>query len=748
MKRTKPGANGQRQMTTLPTAALPTNTLGAPSIFNVTATSAGITRPVDFDQVRRAASIFPDPETGFCVQSPFGGQRICAGGSVEAIAAAVRDLADDPCVYWHLHPVTAGSTSAKVGDHVRRRWLLVDIDRQKTDEDKELCASDEEREQSRDLMSEVAKFLGDRRWPAPVVVDSGNGWHLYYRVDLPNDEPSRLLFKGALAALHARYEGDARGEIDPKPYPATAGGKMPGTWAANRKPAKGRPHRLCQFLHVPELIVPVPADLLQQLAAEAPAKAPPSKTAGPSPFEIRANSPSLPTAYGKAVCDRVAGEIAMAPMGGRQQALWNGACRLGELVGARELEEFQACDTLYVAACRCGLDGDPNCGERGIRDTIKRGIAQGKANPKPAPDKAASAGAPTKAPGEGQNAKSAPLTGCAVIRTMLHVQPKQVRWIWSGRIPRGAITLLDGDPGLGKSTLTIDWASRVSRGVPMPQDTIAIEPADTLFLSAEDDPEATIRPRLDAAEADLSRVHVLEAVKRSDGVGPLVLPLDIGELGTAIRNFNVALVVIDPFSAYLDGRIDSHRDQDVRRCLHQLKELSQDTGVAIVLIRHLNKLQGGAAIYRGGGSIGIIGAARSAFVVGRDPDDAEMCVLAPVKCNLCAMPKALRYQLVTAGGCSRVEWQSECAFAADDILAQPGANKKTKVEQCASALKALLQGGPQPVTTVERELQAMGFKERSIKDARKSINVRSFKSSYDGAWLLELSACSPLEIAF
>src|SRR5262249_22263555 len=190
-----------------------------------------------------------------------------------------------------------------------------------------------------------------------------------------------------------------------------------------------------------------------------------------------------------------------------------------------------------------------------------------------------------------------------VLVRMDTVLPKPVSWLWTGWIPRGALTILDGDPGLGKSTITIDLAARTSRGWLMPPGPGPVEGAEgagVLLLKAEDDPARTIRPRLDAAGADPSMVFSFEAVRVAGEDHPPVLPWDLEMVEGLIREHEIVLVVIDPFLAYLGGEFDAHKDQDVRRCLHRLMALAQRTGAAIVLVRHLNKLNHSVALYRGG----------------------------------------------------------------------------------------------------------------------------------------------------
>lgn len=206
---------------------------------------------------------------------------------------------------------------------------------------------------------------------------------------------------------------------------------------------------------------------------------------------------------------------------------------------------------------------------------------------------------------------------------MATVAPERIAWLWPGYLAAGKLHVIDGDPGLGKSSMTLDWAARVSTGARWPDQQDGCPPAGVLLLSAEDGLADTIRPRLDAAHADVSRVFAFSAFD-IDGEGerierPATLPGDVARMARAIETNGIGLVIVDPLMAFLAGSIDTHRDQDVRRALTALARVAEHTGAAVVLVRHLNKATGGEAIYRGGGSIGIIGAARLAFTVGKDP---------------------------------------------------------------------------------------------------------------------------------
>lgn len=194
--------------------------------------------------------------------------------------------------------------------------------------------------------------------------------------------------------------------------------------------------------------------------------------------------------------------------------------------------------------------------------------------------------------------------------------------------------------------------------------------ADVILLTAEDHLAATVRPRLDAAGAALDRVHVVQALPRPGDPDrpPMLVAEDIARLERIIAAKRAALVIVDPIMAYLDADTDAHRDQDVRAVLRVIAATAERTGAAILIVRHLRK-GAGSALYRGAGSIGIVGAARSALLVAPDPDDSEQRVIAAIKCNLAPLASSLRWRLVDQNGVARVEWIGFAEGVTADALA-------------------------------------------------------------------------------
>src|SRR5215213_9478885 len=226
------------------------------------------------------------------------------------------------------------------------------------------------------------------------------------------------------------------------------------------------------------------------------------------------------------------------------------------------------------------------------------------------------------------------------------IAPEPLHWLSPCRLAAGKITLLDGDPGLSKSTLLCEIAARISRGGPLP-DGDAAPPRPVVLMSAEDDPYDTIRPRIDAAGGDPRRVIAFATLPHDASHGTLgAIPDHLSVIEEIITRTRAALLIIDPLVAFLARGHSADSDQGVRRAFHALKGLAERTGVAIVAVRHLNKSMTANPLYRGGGSIGIIGAARCGLLLAPDPEDAERRILASTKDNLGLPPPSLAFRLL------------------------------------------------------------------------------------------------------
>jgi len=326
------------------------------------------------------------------------------------------------------------------------------------------------------------------------------------------------------------------------------------------------------------------------------------------------------------------------------------------------------------------------------------------------------------------------------LESFADVQAESVRWLWTGRIPRGKLTIFAGDPGKGKSLITVDVAARLSRGTPFPDGALCSR-ADTIFLSAEDDAADTIRPRLDGAGADCSRVHRVKAVRvtlADGGTGQSIFSLerDIEKLDEAIAKLrDTQLLVIDPVSAYM-GQVDTHRDAEIRRVLAPLAELASQRKVAVLGVMHLKKSDT-PALLRVSGSIGFVAAARVVWGFGEDPDAPETRVMVAVKNNLAPLGNGLAYRIEATGAVPRIHWQQGAiTLDANSVL---GANRRERKERGARRadaeawlLELLSTGKEKAVPEIIEAAKVVGFSWRTLERVKKDCSVRSVK--HNGLW--------------
>ena len=271
------------------------------------------------------------------------------------------------------------------------------------------------------------------------------------------------------------------------------------------------------------------------------------------------------------------------------------------------------------------------------------------------------------------------------------VQTQAVQWLWERRIPLGKITILDGDPGVGKSLIATHIAACVSTGRPMPDGTPGKQ-GGVVLIAPEDGAEDTLKPRLEAAGGNPSHVLLLNTVEGWDekkvqiGERPFSLSHDLEILEEDIKRVQALLVIFDPLMAVLGHNVDSSRDQDVREVFTPLAQIAERTGCAMLIIRHLNKGSADNPLYRGAGSIGIIAAARMGLIVAPHPDDEQQRILATTKNNLSKLASNLTYQIVeNAHGVPYIQWLGENHHPVKALLSS--ANLSYERQSILQALK-------------------------------------------------------------
>jgi hypothetical protein len=316
-----------------------------------------------------------------------------------------------------------------------------------------------------------------------------------------------------------------------------------------------------------------------------------------------------------------------------------------------------------------------------------------------------------------------------IIVPLEDVAPLAIDWLWPGRLARGMYTLVAGDPGVGKSTLTIDLAARLSRGADWPDGGTAPQ-GDVLILSAEDSLAHTIRPRCDRAGADVRRVHVLQAVLDATGERPINLARDLAVLVDAVRRVTPILVIVDPITAYL-GRTDAHRDGEVRGLLAPLIAELDRAQAALIAVGHLSKDAQRAALHRPGGSIAFVAAARIALAVASDPDAPERRAVASLKNNLAAPPPTLAFRFDPSG---RLVWDiGPIALTAESLLApRRDSDGQTDAE---AVIRELLDDDTAWPLDAKRALeagQAHGVPDRTMRWTAKKLGIRIRRTGFGG----------------
>jgi hypothetical protein len=324
------------------------------------------------------------------------------------------------------------------------------------------------------------------------------------------------------------------------------------------------------------------------------------------------------------------------------------------------------------------------------------------------------------------------------------VEAKPIDWLWPDWLARGVLAVLDGDPGLGKSSVTLDLVARLTTGANFPLEAGAQRlPQCVLVAAPEDSIAHVVMPRLEAAGADLARVAFVKGVVERTAQGAetysLQLPRDLDLVARAVREYRPALLVIDPLFAVmgLDRRgrfLRASDEQSVRRLLGELKQLAEEAALTILLIRHLNKNRRGSAVLRGSGSVAIAGQARAVLLAAKDPADPDARVLAMVKTNMGALPRSLRFVVgegrSSVGPCSQVRWLGECDLTADDLLCPPqngGAGEDEEDEGAYAAARAflerLLADGPKTWAEIVTAGEGEGLAQWTLRMVRKELRL-------------------------
>ena len=309
---------------------------------------------------------------------------------------------------------------------------------------------------------------------------------------------------------------------------------------------------------------------------------------------------------------------------------------------------------------------------------------------------------------------------------MADVQASSIDWLWYPFIPYGKLTIIQGDPGDGKSTLVLNIAARLSKGEGLDVEMKPIEPMNVIYQTAEDGLADTVKPRLELAGADCSRISIIDESEKS------VSMVD-ERLEEAIMKQQAKLLILDPIQAYLGGGTDMNRANEARDMTKKLGALAEKTGCAIVLIGHMNKGGGAKAAYRGMGSIDFFAVARSVILVGRIEGQEQMRAVIQIKNNLAAFGHGKAFALEEDGFC----WLGDYDITADEVLGGivPKANK---LEQAKLLLKDLSADKTiMPSSEIMDIASGEGISKRTLESAKKELGIKAKRVNNIWYWDLK-----------
>ena len=310
---------------------------------------------------------------------------------------------------------------------------------------------------------------------------------------------------------------------------------------------------------------------------------------------------------------------------------------------------------------------------------------------------------------------------------MSEVQSQEVKWLWYPFIPYGKLTIIQGDPGDGKTTLVLNIAAKLSKGEYLDNDMNVQEPVNVIYQTAEDGLADTVKPRLELAGADCEKILVIDESDKS-------LSMADERLEEALAKTGAKVLILDPIQAYFGGGMDMNRANEARDMTKKLGALAEKYQCAILLIGHMNKASGNKAAYRGMGSIDFFAVARSVLLVGRIEGESNTRAVVQIKNNLAAFGHPKAFMLSEIG----FRWLGDYEITADEVLGGI-APKANKLEQAKQMLRELAETTNMVQSNEVFEMaDEQGISKRTMENAKKELGIRAKK--INNSWYWELDA--------
>lgn len=306
---------------------------------------------------------------------------------------------------------------------------------------------------------------------------------------------------------------------------------------------------------------------------------------------------------------------------------------------------------------------------------------------------------------------------------MSEIETEEISWLWFPFIPYGKLTIIQGDPGDGKTTMVLNLAAKLTKGETLDERMDCGEPVNVIYQTAEDGLADTVKPRLESAGADCTRIMVIDESDKS-------LSMADERIEEALKTTNAKLLILDPIQAYLGGGMDMNRANEARDMTKRLGALAEKYKCAIVLIGHMNKAGGTKAAYRGIGSIDFYAVARSVLLVGRIEGEPDKRAMVQIKNNLAAFGHSKAFELSEDG----FRWIGDYEITADEVLGGI-APKVNKQDRATALLKELAENHRMlPSKEIEEAAREENISKRTLENAKHELGIKAKKMNDVWYW--------------
>jgi hypothetical protein len=651
-------------------------------------------------------------------------------GQVPAVYYTLN--APDPKLYDNIkmQDVAISGASGCHDDEVMvRNWLLIDCDPIRVDAegkplaDQKCSSTDAEKAASLEVSKQVQVYLMNKGWPDPTCADSGNGYHLLYRLGgVPSTKELTATIEETLAHLAEKFN-DGKVKIDTVVSNPSRITKAYGSFASKGPNTAERPHRFSRMriIGALESVTPLQLAALKPTPAAAPKKS--SIVIKAKAAEMNATQDSEPWEKLQAFLEwyDIAHKVKV-----RDHTSWKFVlipCPFNPEHSQGEVSAFADDDGRFGFKCFHESCKDNHWEQLRERLQLVTGKKFFFITNLPA------------AAGVGEVA-----TSKAILKRANTITPETINWLWPNRIPFGKLTLFAGHPGVGKGMATMYVAACASKGTGWKDCPNTNPPLETIIMSSEDAAGDTLVPRLIAAEADLSKIIMCPMVQTAKGQKPFTLDADIPTLEVALAdNPDVKVIIIDPIMNHL-GKLKGNSEQELRLGLTPLALLAEKSKAAIILVTHYNKSTGSDSIQRVGGAMGMVGAVRVAWSFGKNKMSGVM-EMTPLKANIAPNMGGLEYEVVSTPveingqtvSMGKIVFGNTSHASVDDALASVSKDTVTPQYKLAAKWLAdhLSNGVAKQAVEIYESAEYAGFSIDTIKAAVKELNGSVVKSKPD-----------------